>query len=1227
MGIIYKYFIILFLFILPSACATYNTQIKNNNFSTQFPDKEIDHTFYLIGDAGNSAIGTSTIALQSFKQNLSKASKNSTAIFLGDNIYPKGLPKNGHKNRAFAEHQLDIQTEAVQNFKGETIFIPGNHDWYSGLSGLKRQEKYIEEILGKNTFLPVNGCPIENRHISEDIELIIIDSEWYLTNWDSHPTINDDCEIKTRSKFFDELEGLIKKARGKTTLIALHHPMFTNGSHGGQYSFKSHLTPLPVLGSLKNLIRKTSGISPADIQNSRYNEFRKRIITLSQENDKTIFISGHDHNLQYLVKDNIPQIVSGSGSKKTATRNVDGEFSSSDPGFAILDVFKDGSSVVRFYTAKGDNLLFQKEIFKANEKIDLGNYDSHFSSKVKSSVYSKDEITKSKSFSWLWGERYRKYFGTEILAPTVNLDTLYGGLKPVRKGGGHQSKSLRLVDNDGKEYVMRALRKNAVQYLQAVAFKDKYIEGQFNDTYTEKLLMDVFTGSHPYAPFTIATLSDALGIYHTNPILYYVPKQLALGDYNSEYGNELYMIEERASDGHGNLESFGYSNTLISTDDLLKNLRKNDTHYVDERAYVRARLFDMLIGDWDRHEDQWRWAVFKDKNGNDMYRPVPRDRDQAFSIMADGFLLNIATTLVPALRLMQSYDEELRSPKWFNLEPYPLDMALINNADRALWEAQAKHIQQNLTDSIIDKAFTYFPEEVNDETVDIIKRKLKGRRSNLNLISDNYYRHINKYAVITGTDKDDWFELERMPNGKTKVTAYRIINGVKGRIIHDRIYNKTETKEIWIYGLDDEDNFEVKGNGDNYIKIRLVGGQNNDRYDISNGSKTFVYDFKSKKNTLINKKGRIRFKDDYETNIYNYKKLKNSSNQFIPTIGSNPDDGFKFGLSNTFTLYGFERNPFTQQHTLAASYYFATRGYDISYNAEFANIIGNMNLGIEGKFTSPNFSSNFFGFGNSTPNFDDDLGLDYNRVKLRTIKISPTLIWRGISGASFKTAISYESVEVEETEGRFINDYLNTNDGISQAFFGGEVTYQYENYDNKAFPTLGMMTSLKAGFKINEKDLDRGFAYLIPEIGFDNKLVSNGRLVLATKLKAHLNFGDDFEFYQAANIGANNGLRGYRNERFTGKNAFFQNTDLRFNFRKLKTGLIPLQIGLYGGFDYGRVWVANDLVSDPDYNSETWNTSIGGGIFVNAADMITGNLSFFNSSDGLLVAFTFGFGF
>ena len=120
----------------------------------------------------------------------------------------------------------------------------------------------------------------------------------------------------------------------------------------------------------------------------------------------------------------------------------------------------------------------------------------------------------------LWGERYRKYFSTEVKAPTVNLDTLFGGLTPVRKGGGNQSMSLRLEDKDGREYVMRALRKNALQYMQAFAFKDQYIEGQFDGTYTENLVLDVFAGSHPYAPFTIGTLADAIGVMHTNPVLY-----------------------------------------------------------------------------------------------------------------------------------------------------------------------------------------------------------------------------------------------------------------------------------------------------------------------------------------------------------------------------------------------------------------------------------------------------------------------------------------------------------------------------------------------------------------------------------------------------------------------------------------------------------------------------------------------------------------------------------
>ena len=1226
---------ITFLFVVIislNACATYNSQYKATIKQTAFPDKKIAHSFYLIGDAGNSPIGSSSEALKAFKSELNKASKNSTAIFLGDNIYPKGLPGKKDESRAFAEYQLKAQTSAVKDFKGEAIFIPGNHDWYSnGLKGLKRQEKYIEDALGKNTFLPENGCPIEKVEISDDIVMIIIDSEWYLTNWDKHPTINDDCEIKTRFKFFEELESLIKKARGKTTIIALHHPMFTNGPHGGQYDFVSHLKPIPILGTLKNILRKTSGVSPADLQNKKYNAFKKRVVTLAQENDKALFVSGHEHSLQYLVKDNLPQIISGAGSKSTATRNVNGEFSTSDSGFTRLDVFKDGSSAVRFYSAQDDKVIFQTEVFSEDKVDNISTYDDSFPDQKTASVYSEKEIFKSGFYKYIWGERYRTYYGAKVIVPTVNLDTLFGGLTPTRKGGGHQSKSLQFINKDGKRYVMRAIRKSATVYLQAMAFKDQYIEGQFDGTATESLLQDFYTGSHPYAPFVTGDLSDAVNLYHTNPVLYFVPKQHALSSFNQDFGDELYMIEEHVSDGHGNLNSFGNSNKIESTNDLMKKLRKDEKYVVDDEMFLRARLFDMAIGDWDRHVDQWRWAEFKE-SGKVVYRPIPRDRDQAFSIMGDGALMNLATRIVPPLKLMEGFNDDIRNVKGFNFSPFSLDMMLLNETTKQQWEEQVAFIQKNLTDAIIDNAFKNFPDEVQDQTVQEIKRVLQARLKNLPEIANIYYKALNKTPLVKGTDKDDLFEIERMPNGNTKLSAYRIKNGKKGTVLHQKKYNKEDTKEIWVYGLDDDDVFNVIGEGDNLIKLRLVGGQNNDTYTIENGKKVKMYDYKSKKNEFTTNKGSKNLTDDYETNIYDYAKPKNSTNQFTPLLGANPDDGFKMGFTNVLTNYGFERNPFSSQHTFSGAYYFATSGFDFEYNGEFANVIGSWNLGLNAKYTSPNYAINFFGFGNSTPNLnsddEDNFDLDYNRVKLSTLKFAPSLNWRGELGAHFKLGLSYESIEVEKTSDRYINTFYVANGEENQEdFVGVEAMYSYQNKDSEAFPTLGMQTSLKFGYTSNLEE-SKGFAYFIPELGFDYKLVPSGQLVFATHAKAHLIFGDDFEFYQGANLGANNGLRGYRNERFSGKNSFYQNTDLRLNLRKVKTGLLPLNIGIYAGFDYGRIWIDDELVLNNNaFNSGIWNTSIGGGVFANAADILTLNLSAFNSADGLRLAFKVGFGF
>ncbi|WP_222981875.1 metallophosphoesterase [Flagellimonas meishanensis] len=1227
--------------LLAFGCATYEAKYAEPfDIGQDYGlEKDIEHTFYLIGDAGVSPIGDLNPALKKFKAALDKAPKNSTAIFLGDNIYPAGLPDKKDSTKAYieAKNHLDAQINTLENFSGKKVFIPGNHDWYTeGLVGLKRQEKYIEEALdSKEVFFPENGCPMETFEIGDDILVITIDTEWYLTNWDKRPDINDECEIKDRDRFFVELEDEIKDNRQKTTIIAMHHPMFSYGTHGGQYSFKKHFfpnngkVPMPILGSVANFLRRTSGASIADMQNKKYNALRKRLLTLAQYSEKVILVSGHEHTLQYIVEDGIPQIVSGAGAKTGATRLLNGsKFSTGKMGYAVLKVFTDGSSEVAFYGAEepGEGLLFQSGILPKDPSVETTEYAEEFPPFMEASVYSQEEITKTGFHKWLWGERYRKYYGTKVKAPTVLLDTLYGGLKVVRKGGGNQSNSLRLEHGDGRQFVMRDLRKSAERYLQAIAFQDQYIIGQFEDTYIQELLLDLYTGAHPYAPFTIGVLADAVDIYHTNPTLYYVPKQSTLGAYNSEFGDGLYMIEEHVSDGHDDLESFGRTKKIESTNDLMEKLRKDEEYKLDQKEYVKARLFDFLIGDWDRHVDQWRWAEFEDENGNKVYKPIPRDRDQAFSQWGDGLILGFGTRAIPGLGIFEGFNEEIRNIKGFTSSPrtFALDMALLSQTDLQLWEEQAKYIQQHINGDVIDRALLQFPEEVRDDTVDGIKRALLSRKNGLVQTAREYFEVINKYSVVTGTDKDDYFNITAGADGSLEILGYRIKDGKKSDLFFQKTFSPKFTKEVWLYGLDDDDVFDIN-TVSSKITLRVIGGHNNDTYKIAESSKkVHTYDFKTKKNTYDEAySGRRHTVNDYNTNNYNFLKVKASNNQFLPFLGFNPDDGIKVGITDTYTYNAFKQNPFTQQHIFSASFYFATNGFDLGYRGEFSHVINKVNLQLAARFTSPNFTQNFFGFGNETENNDDDepLGLDFNRVRLRTIKLTPSLVWRGYLGSKVRLGVSYEDIEVEETEDRFINQFFVQNgEENQQRFFGAEAEYDYANSDNEAFPTIGMRFNLVGGYKTNLNESSRTFGYLIPSLSVDHRLSSNGRLVFATKIKGHINFGDDFEFYQGASIGANNGLRGFRFQRFTGKSAFYQNSDLRYSFRRRKTGLLPVTPGVFGGFDYGRVWFPGD-------SSDRWHNSYGGGFFLNGADILSANMGLFGSADGLRFSFGVGFGF
>ncbi|HEU0137320.1 MAG TPA: metallophosphoesterase, partial [Flavobacterium sp.] len=577
------------------SCATHNSQfgskeptVIKDNFKD---DKSLSHTFFLLGDAGNWDTADMPPVLSELEQRLRKADTSSTLLVLGDNIYPNGMPIKGARDRESAERKLNRQLAMTKNFKGRIIFLTGNHDWRLGLEGLNEQERMVNEYVKKNAFQPANSCALSEVSINDNTALVIVNSMWFLADWDKHPGINNGCAIITREQFFDELEVLINKNQNKTTILAMHHPLMTNGSHGGEYSLLDNLfplennIPLPVVGTIANLIRKTSGISVTDIQNKKYNGMAQRIKTIIANKPNVIVVSGHDHNLQYIENNGIRQIISGAGSKEEAAKAKNArDFSYGRLGYADVKVLKNGAAKVSFYGVRSgkEALLFEQQPVYARLKPNPREFPSKFASHKDTAVYSTRSTEKGRAYKLLWGTHYRKYYSTPVHVRQVSLDTLYGGLKPTISDGIDQSRTLLLESPKNRLYTMQAIKKSGTRLLQTEAFKDQSIEQDFRNTYTEDFILDFYTTAHPYAPLAASKLAGNIGLNHTNPELYFVPKQRALGLFNESFGDELYLVEQHPTNESKNLAIFGKPLRIVSTDTVLTNIRANYRFKVDQ---------------------------------------------------------------------------------------------------------------------------------------------------------------------------------------------------------------------------------------------------------------------------------------------------------------------------------------------------------------------------------------------------------------------------------------------------------------------------------------------------------------------------------------------------------------------------------------------------------------------------------------------------------------------
>ncbi len=1215
-----------------SSCATYKDQMGKHYLAKvhepTLTKESLSHRFYFLSNLAQIKDSSQVNALDVFHKHIQSAPKNSTLVFLGNSLQKA---KQAEMIDSYQDTSIIKSVEIVKDFKGQSVYLKAENEWSLGYKAIEEWGDFLQDqTQEKKILLPRDNCGFEQLKINEQTVLLVVDSQWYLQDWDNIENLNEDCAIKTRDDFFDELRSEINKNQNKVVLLAMHHPIFSTGNHGGYFSLRNHIFPfnsswpLPVIGSLINYTRAMSGIIDQDIQSEKYNELSKRISTLVKMYPNVVVVSGHEKNLEFIQKEQMMQINVGGFSSSSPGRIIGTkDFTSSKMGFAQVDITKEKQVWLSFYSLedKREELLY-RHLISTPEKQEHIEFLSSAMDSVKASVYPKSWTTKSGLYRFLWGDHYRDIYGRDIKVPSGDLTKIKGGLTPLISGGGNQSMSLRMVDSIGNQYVMRGVKKSVARFVQTALFTDQYVMESFIDTWTEKFIYDFYTTSHPYTPFIIGDLSNGIGLYHTNPELYYIPKQEVLGKYNTTFGDELYMIEERPSDGFDFEDSFGNSNNIISTTKMLSNLRKDEKYQVDQIAFLRARIFDLLIGDWDRHADQWRWSEFK-QDDKVVYKPIPRDRDQAFAKI-DGALLSWIKKL-PPLRHMQSYSKSFSNPRWINHTAFPLDQYLLKTMTLDDWLEQAQDIILNLDDAFIDDVFALLPSEIQDQEIENIKDIFKYKRDNILDYLPLYYNELRKYVVLSGTDKKDYFHITRTPSAEVKVMQYR--EKKTGRELEFQyIYSPEVTKEIWIYGLNNQDEFLVDGSTENNkIKVRLIGGKNKDTFNMQNPNNVVLYDYKEGKSIITSGSGKVnsKFTNNYDVNNFNYKKLPLTTTMLLPNVGYNPEDGVKLGLLLSIEKDKFVHNPFSAKHTLKGFYSFNTNGLELDYKGFFANATNKWLFTLGLGVTSPNFAMNYYGMGNETFYFDRLEGKEYKRVRIQSYSINPGYIYESGQWGDIELDIGYKALKVKDQANRFITSsplVVNQDVFQMQHYSTMQVSYNYKQYNNLANPTKGFAFNTNLGWTINLGHAAQNFAFLNTNLNFIHYLTKSENLVLASNIIYQNRFNSNFDFYDAATLGGNGNLRGFRPQRFTGKSSFVQTTDLRVNLAEFNAGFIPMEFGVYGGFDYGRVWSVGE-------KSNMWHNSYGAGIWINTLQQATFQCSFFHSKDGGRFVFGLGFGF
>ena len=826
---------------------------------------------------------------------------------------------------------------------------------------------------------------------------------------------------------------------------------------------------------------------------------------------------------------------------------------------------------------------------------------------------------------FLLGEHWRDAWTTPINVEILDLEKYAGGLTPLKRGGGFQTKSLRFTGEDGNIWKFRSMSKDPAKVLPEILRK----------TVVAEIFQDQISSANPLAALVAAPILEAVGILQSKPYLVYLPDDPLLGSFREEFGGLLGMIEIHPDVDEEEGREFEGADKIKSTFKLLDRLSEKRKEKINANEYLKARLVDIFLGDWDRHTDQWKWARF-DEGDKSYWNPIPRDRDQVFAKW-DGLGPRLAEYIVPQFVHFDYDYPQIEDLTWSGRH---IDRRFLTEIKKTEWDSVTTFVVTKLTDTVIENSVKELPEEHFDIVAEEIIGKLKSRRDKLTNYSTEYYNLINKVVDIYGSDKDDIIEINRTSDSETVVNIYDVKKKSNQKnILYNKVFDNSLTNDIRIRMLDGDDKVTIKGNVSNSPIVRVIGGDGKDIFidsskvngylfsmlPIPNSEyKTEFYD--SGKKTIIKKSYGTRFyknkikepKDHYEK----YEpSLRDRGHDWLPSpkLSFNSNDGITIGMGAQVFSYNFRADPYEYWMNATIEYATEPQSFSFNFTGIYNSIINGSTITLDIRRSELLFS-NYYGFGNESVYYEELDDDDFYRLEEDLFLIESAIHLNYFSNISGNFGFEFRSSKLGLNNEKLL-DNLKSSYGLrSFKLFELFVDFNVDTRDGTSFPESGFYANLRAS--LFPKILDNNETFFKTEAlaAYFATLKTFTDFTLGMKVGGGTVTGN-YPFFKSVFIGGADNLRGFTRRRFAGDSGVYGQVELRTYLLPLKI-IVPGRLGFHTFIESGRVF--DDLYP----NSSKWHTSYGGGLWMTfVGNAISASVSLAKSDETMAVYFSLGMGF